>query len=400
MGAVADRRGERRQIGELRLCLAARRSELVEATLARVYGVADPAEVGDPGYVAGLRSAVSAAVLYGIAGLDGRAERLSPVPSELAAQARVAARHGVPLETVLRRYFAGYVLLGEFVAEVAEDGGLALGVGEMRRLWHAEAVLFDRLVAVIAAEHAAESRLLAGSPERDRAERVRRMLDGEPLDPAELRYDLNGWHLGVVASGPGARSALRHLAAALGRRHLAVVAQDGRAVWAWLGGGEGLGGEAVREAAARVAGDIALAFGEPAPGPEGWRLTHRQAKAAHAIALRSVAGPVRYVDVALLATAIRDEVLAASLRETYLRPLELESDGGEILRRTLRVYFSRGRNGASAAAELGVSRQTVLGRLRKVELRLGRTIDECAPELETALRLAELAGPLTIAQPA
>ncbi len=45
---------------------------------------------------------------------------------------------------------------------------------------------------------------------------------------------------------------------------------------------------------------------------------------------------------------------------------------------------------SSAAAALGVSRQTVINRLHAVEERLGRPLGACAVEVEAALRLEEL----------
>ena len=57
----------------------------------------------------------------------------------------MAARHGVGLDTVVRRYFAGYGLLSEFVVEEAEEGGLAEKLG-LSRLLRGQAALFDRLI--------------------------------------------------------------------------------------------------------------------------------------------------------------------------------------------------------------------------------------------------------------
>ncbi|MBW8060448.1 MAG: hypothetical protein FVQ78_09030 [Solirubrobacterales bacterium] len=49
-----------------------------------------------------------------------------------------------------------------------------------------------------------------------------------------------------------------------------------------------------------------------------------------------------------------------------------------------------GRNAASAAAALGVSRQTVGNHLGAIEARLGRSFSSCAAEIEAALRLEDL----------
>jgi DNA-binding PucR family transcriptional regulator len=133
-----------------------------------------------------------------------------------------------------------------------------------------------------------------------------------------------------------------------------------------------------------------LALGEQGTGVEGWRLSHRQAKAAMAVAQRGLGRVVRYADVALLASALRDDVLASSLRDIYLAPLGNERDGGATLRETLRAYFASGRNVSSAAAKLGVTRQTVSIRLRIVEERIDRSLNSCAAETEVALRLRDL----------
>jgi DNA-binding PucR family transcriptional regulator len=78
------------------------------------------------------------------------------------------------------------------------------------------------------------------------------------------------------------------------------------------------------------------------------------------------------------------------LQRLYLDPLAYEKDGGAALRQTLRAYFMAGRHVSSTAAALGVSRQTVAVRLRTIEDRIGRSLDACASEIDTALRMQEL----------
>jgi DNA-binding PucR family transcriptional regulator len=82
--------------------------------------------------------------------------------------------------------------------------------------------------------------------------------------------------------------------------------------------------------------------------------------------------------------------MTASLLELYLLPLRRERDGGHVLRETLRAYFAADRNGSSAAAALGVSRQTVANRLQAVERQLNQSLKVCADLLHVALRLEEL----------
>ncbi len=369
--------------------LEERRAELEEAILVRVYGVADPTGVGDPAYVSGLRAAVCAAVSYGLGAGEESAAPAPEVPDALIFQARQAARNGVGLDTVLRRYFAGYMLIGDFLIAVAQDGS-GDREEELRTFWRALASRFDHLIEAVAAEHRDESAGAARNAEERRAERVRRLLAGELVEGPDLGYELDAWHLGAIVVGPGARVGIRNLARTLDRQLLAVPARAGT-IWAWLGGQREIDPADVLRAAEREwPPELMLILGEPGAGIRGWRLSHRQARAAVPIALSKDSSPVRYTDVALLASVLADDLLAESLKTTYLIPLEGGRDGGVSLRQTLNAYFAAGRNVTSAAAALGTSRRTVANRLATAEARIGRPLDACAADLETALRLAEM----------
>jgi PucR C-terminal helix-turn-helix domain/GGDEF-like domain len=368
--------------------LSARRAEIEQAVLTRVHAVSDPSEATDPEYVNGLRAAVAAAVAYALAAVELGEERSPPAPPVLLAQARMAARNGVGLDTVLRRYFAGHALVGDYLVEEAERDGLK-GIA-LQRLLRAQATLFDRLLAAVSEEYAREADSRLGTSEERRAERLERLLAGELLDTSEFAYDFEGFHLGAIASGPGAADALGDLANSLDRR-LLLVRYNGDTVWAWLGSRRRTDPvEIERLVASTWPPRISLAIGEPAENLAGWRLTLLQARAAMPIALRSPEALIHYADVALLASALQDDLLSASLHQLYLAPLEGERDGGETARQTLRAYFAAGRNVSSAAAALGVSRQAVNSRLRAIEERLGRSLGGCATELEVALHMHSL----------
>jgi DNA-binding PucR family transcriptional regulator len=135
-----------------------------------------------------------------------------------------------------------------------------------------------------------------------------------------------------------------------------------------------------------------VAIGEPGQGLAGWRLSHHQARAALAVAFRAESPVVRYADVAMLATVLKDELLMSSLQTLYLEPLDGGRDGGEELRQTVRAYFAADRNVSAAAASVGVTRQAVARRLRSAEERLGRPIATWGADLEIALRYEALAG--------
>jgi hypothetical protein len=372
--------------------LRERRGEIEETLLTRTYAIADPAEVADSEYVEGLRAAVSAALDYGLEAVVHGEERVPSVPVLLLAQARLAARNNIPLDTVLRRYFAGYTLLGDFLMQEAENEGL-VGGQALKHLFRTLASLFDRLIAGITEEYAREGEFRIVSTERRRVERIERLLAGELLDVSDFGYDFNGCSLGAIASGPSSAGAFRELAKAQDCRLLQIRREDDLA-WAWLGSRRPLDpAELVHIVSSLESPPVAVAFGEPAKGLSGWRLTHRQARAAYSVVLRGPASAVHYADVALLASILQDDLLCASLREIYLAPLEEERDQGTALLEALNAYFAASRNVSAAAAALGASRNTIAGRLGTVEQKLGHSLADCATGLEIALSLRELDRP-------
>ncbi len=377
---------------ELSARLRERREEIEQAVLTRtlaVSGTGEPVDLDslDPEYLQGLRTAVSAAVDYALAVVERGEERAPSPPPVLLTQARLAARYGIGLDTVLRRYSAGYVLISDFLVEEAERSGLRGPF--LQRLLRSQAAL-DRLLAALSEEYAREERERPGTTEQRRTERIERLLAGEPIDASELEYDLEGHHLALLATGPGVAIALRELATAIDAR-LLTACRGEDTLWAWLGARRELDPEELhRHASAIWPKGAVLVTGEPGKGLLGWRLSHRQAKATLTVAQRGPEPLVRYADVALLAAVLGDDLLATSLRQLYLEPLQAERDGGEVARETLRAYFAVGRNVSSAAAALGVQRHTVTNRLRAIEQRIGRPLSTWITEIEILLRLEEL----------
>lgn len=335
--------------------LYSRRAEIERAILRRVREiVSDGPDLEDAEYVFGLRTVVASILEYALMGADRGVECPGPIPSAAIAQARRAARGRIRLDTVLRRYIAGYALVWDFVMEEAARDLPGHG-DSLRPLQLQYASLLDRLIVAITDEYTRELEQRGRSPERRRAELVLDLLAGRHIDSAELGYELNAWHLGVIATGKGAKAAVRALAAALDRELLAVSRGD-ETVWGWLGGRRLVGSDFERLSPATWPVEVSFATGESARAVDGWLLTHRQAQAALSVVLRRPQKLTRYVDVALLAATLNDEILARSLSETYLSPLGGRSSD---LRATLHAYFAAGRSLSGAARTLGVVRQTV-----------------------------------------
>lgn len=365
--------------------LRARRAEILEALLVRVHTVSEPPANLGPEYAEGLRNAVADTLDYNLAASSPQEDEPRQVPAALLAQARRAAHNRVSLDTVLRRCIAGQALLTDFMVEEATSSGL--DAGPLRRLLTARAALVDHLILAVGAEYSRES-LRRRSTAEQREEQVKRLLDGEPVDVSQIPYHFEDNHLGAVAKGPNASSAVRRIAAPF-EDHLQITDHRDHTVWAWFGSKARIDPHELGERC-RSEPKIEIALGEPSRGLSGWRLTHRQARAALSIGLRTGESPVRYTDIALLFSISRDELLCSSLRALYLAPLRRSRDGGKIARQTLRAYFAAKRNVTSAAAILGVNRRTVANRLHAIEEQLGRSLDSDSAEIESALRLHDL----------
>jgi hypothetical protein len=391
---VSDRSDSRERFRtELVGRVRARRGELEEAIFARVRSE-DLGVVGadDADYVAGLRVAVATAIEHALLGIELGEERCSEsIPGEMLAQARRAAHAGVSLDTVLRRCVLGSTLVGDrLMQEVAHCDSEGCGV-MLREVMSTQAAVLDRLMAAITSEYTYELERAGRSPEQRLAERVQRLLVGGKAETAELGYELDLWHVGLIATGVRPCRTLQGMAAALGSR-LLCVPEGEELAWGWLGGRQALPAQKIEGALEHDAhSGVSLALGEPAWGLEGWRLTHSQAQAAQSVALHSPRQQrvTRYADVALLASVLRDEGLAGSLVDIYLSPLGSDHNGG-ALRETLRAYFSTECNAASTASALGVTRRTVQNRLGTIEQRLGHALHTRQAELEVALRLEGL----------
>ncbi len=367
-----------------------RRREIVERVFVRIQAIGDGRSDIDAEYMHGVRQAVETAVDHTIEASAAPEDRPPAVPAAVLAQARLAARRRTPLETVLRRYLAGHAVLGDFVAEEAERQGVDAAL--LRQVLRAQAAETDRVLAVISETYRQEADFARPpSSGRRRALQIRRLLDGELLDPSGLGYDLDRWHVGMVAPAATGGDAFGGLAAHPDAARLVVSGNDSLA-WGWLGFRErpdpGLSAPA---AAADSGEDRPVGIGEAAFGRSGWRLTHEQARAALSVAIRGRGTVIRYADVALVSAALRDELLASSLRSLYLEPLAGgREDGGEVLRGTLRAYLDADRNASSTAAALGVSRNTVGNRLRAIEARIGHLRPSILGDLAVALQLSDL----------
>jgi hypothetical protein len=371
--------------------LRARRQEIERAIFARVRGVSEGSVDDDPSYLEGLQRAAAAALTYGFECMEQGEEWVAPIPPATGRQARRAAREGVRIDTVLRRYAAGDKVVEEFLVDEAED----IPSDALRQILSDRGPHVDRLMEAVAAEYKHELERMAGSSTKKRTDRVLRLLAGsnEIEAYADLQCDFDDWHTGLILTGNDADAAAHDLVQQLGFRSLQVIRDDDLA-WVWLESSRRPSvDDLMRTFATQLPPTISVAIGDPRQGLDGWRLTHREAQVALGVMRHKPERVTRGRDVVLLAGVLGDETLVRSLVDSYLVPLDGRGSRAETLRSTLRAFFSAGGNAASAAEQLGVDRHTVRQRIRTIEETIGKPLHTCNAELQVALRLEELGHP-------
>jgi PucR C-terminal helix-turn-helix domain len=357
-----------------------------ERIIARISAIA-PGEPHrfNPSYEHRERVAVTAVLDYALAEAeDGDA---MPIPPEAIAHAQSAARNGVRMDTISRRYTAVGQLLEDHITQEAERFSLSPCNPALRAVRWAIAALLDRLIVSIHDEYTIEALRCRKSPEQQLADHMRDLLAGDRAATFALDYEFDAWHLGAIVTGTLAANLIDNLAAHVGCRVLFVTCESNM-VWAWFSGPRRRSLYAIERAfLSAVQPGATLALGESAEGLDGWRLTHWQAQDAHFVSLRQPQRLTRYVDVALVVSWLRDIARARWLIDTYLAPLDGVGRSGETLRKTLRAYFAVGRNQAAAERQLNISRRTMRNRMAIIEDRLGPLLHACQAEIELALRL-------------
>jgi hypothetical protein len=370
--------------------LAAEIDDLVEIMFARMLdevptlGTSSRPELADA-----LRASCYGNVRAALAALGS--DRVPPAssPAEAIEEARVTARAGVALEPLLHTYRIGHAVVLERLMDLVDE--MEISARERRNaLRIGSRYLFtyvDRIVSLITEEYATERDRLMRSSIQRRVQLVRDVLSGATISAAELGYDPQQEHLGLVAEGPDAEPAVRELASLLDRGAL-TVAMSQETVWAWLGSPAAFDVAGRRRLAAFVPPQgTFLCLGEPGFGFQGFRESHEQALAAHRVAAQFPRPITRYDDVALEAAMLVDPRTARAFVKRELGPLTNDDSRTEQLRRTLRAYIGAGLNASAAAAVLGINDRTVAYRIRGIEQLLGRNVATRNAELVAALRL-------------
>ncbi len=138
---------------------------------------------------------------------------------------------------------------------------------------------------------------------------------------------------------------------------------------------------------------LSVAVGTPAPGVEGFVLSHREALLARRVSQLRGDGDgalATYPDLALEALLAEDPDAARRFAARELGPLAADNDATVRLASTVAIFLEEGSSFVHAGRRLGIHANTVAYRVHRAESLLGRPMTERQLELRVALRLTRL----------
>jgi DNA-binding PucR family transcriptional regulator len=327
------------------------------------------------------------------------------VPGDALEFLRGIVHRGIPLAVLLRSYRLGHAWLWERWSQalqerVADSGELAAGQD------HSSAFMFayvDRVCDVLVEEFGTERERMSRSASQLRAETVRTILGGEPVDEEaasrRLGYELRAHHVALrVSSGAsevrGLERAVAEAAATLGVGKPLVLPSGAARFDAWWGSFEPPTTERLEHY--EPPPGVLIAFGKPGEGMAGFRRSHAEAlQAARVRSLARDAGTAltSYARVELVSLLASDLPRARAFVAGQLGPLGAASDSAHRLRETVLAFLVAGGSASRVAKDLYVHQNTVAYRVKKAEELLGRKVSEHSVELTCALKLAATLGP-------
>jgi hypothetical protein len=136
--------------------LRARFPELEASLAALVDSISDPRDLADPAYLESLHVVRPAFLEYAVDVVELGVRRAPNVPPALFVGIRLAARSGVALDTLVRRYSAGLALFGDVLVEEAENADVSST--DLPRLLDRQLTVFDRLLEAVSEEHHREAK--------------------------------------------------------------------------------------------------------------------------------------------------------------------------------------------------------------------------------------------------
>jgi hypothetical protein len=318
-------------------------------------------------------------------------------------------RRGISLAVLLRSYRLGHAWLWErwsqALQERVEDSGeLAAGQDQSSAFMFA---YVDKISDALVEEFGSERERMVRNASQLRAETVRSILAGEPIDEEaasrRLGYDLRRHHVALrVSSGAsavrGLERAVDEAVVALGGREPLIVPSGAARFDVWCGSFDPPAIAALE--AYEPPPGVLVAFGKPAAGVAGFSSSHAQAlQAARICSLTGGTGSAvtSYARVELVSLLAGDLPRARIFVADQLGPLASPAESAERLRETVLAFLASSGSATRVARDLFVHQNTVAYRVKKAEDMLGRRVSESPIELSCALMLAAALGPAVLA---
>jgi DNA-binding PucR family transcriptional regulator len=323
------------------------------------------------------------------------------VPPEALDFARTVVRRGIQTDVIYQGYRLGQQELWRQWMRAADELASAAQLAEVLNV--SLELLFeyvDQVLGRVLAEVQHEREQVLGGALARRAETIRLLLDGAPLDSVvagqRLQYDLDRHHTACVLwtdAADARQGVLETTAMTLAqswsvRRPLTLAAGAGT-LWAWIGtdrdapaGGDPWDG-------AVVPSGVRVAVGLTLRGAGGFRRSHEAALSVQRLMQRSSAETQigTYEQLEITALAARDEHRARDFVARTLGPLADDTPAAARLRETLRVYLEEAENAPRAAVRLHMHRNTVLQRVARASELLGFRPGSRRLAVELALEL-------------
>jgi hypothetical protein len=340
-------------------------------------------------------------------------------PAASLEYARRRAQRGTPLTALLRTYRLGHTcfsdwLLKELARQSDDAGTITAATLSMSRI---VAGYVDQTSEEIVAAYTRERERWLRNRGAARAARIRELLSGERVNvsatEATLGYRLRQYHVGLVCWAGDATAAvdnvsrLEHAISLVAAKVAGVgdpvfLPRDESSAWAWLPLGIRDSLDVAAASTVDPDADIHFAFGDAVKGVTGFRLTHRQALAAQAVAL--AAGPpppqvVTFGEVAPVAMMLGSPDLLRAWVLATLGDLATDDEPHARLRDTLQVFLQSGGSYKATAEQMVLHKNTVQYRIRKAEESLGRPVGENRHDVELALQASRWLGSAVLQPP-
>jgi DNA-binding PucR family transcriptional regulator len=332
-------------------------------------------------------------------------------PTAALEHARRMAQRGVDADALVRGYRLGHqavvgVVLDEIRAAQLET---QLGLDVFEQITSSSFRYIDRISRLVLITYQNERDRWLANQSRLRVLRVREVLAGGDIDIDEvtnvIRYPLRRNHLSLIVwcveSESGNELELMErfvadLAKSLGTDERPLfIAADRVCGWAWVP----LTTEAAPEAAKGIREFVDaradapwIAAGNPIPGVDGFRRSHRQALTVRAVVAASGSHPPAVTlasepGLMVAAQFCADLEQARAWVGDILGPLASATDSDERMRETLREFLRAGSSFKATAEQLHLHVNSVKYRVQRALERRGRPIAEDRVDVEVALLL-------------